>query len=186
MLLRRFKLDESLKGEDGMGWAMDGDGWPDNCADGLCSSGEIRVQDFYEVAEHTNIEKKIGFVRGHLDRAAKMMCKIPGGQAHEGEVEADGVEAVKYPFFINFLSASNFWRANCWPDRIAAKVNPSIIDFLCRMHGEVNDEAEKQFGDGSTGIVVCDWVGIDGDWDLVRCIVGMNSKLELRGSESPK
>lgn len=35
-------------------------------------------------------------------------------------------------------------------------------------------------GDGGVGIVVCDWVGKDGDWDLVRCIVGMNSRLLLR------
>lgn len=188
VLLRRFKIDESLRGEDGMGWAMDGESWPDNCADGLCSSGEIRVQDFYEVAEHTNIEKKIGFARGHLDRAAKVVCKVPGGKGEEEEEAEAAAKAVKYPFFINFLSASNFWRANCWPDRIAAKVNPSIVDFLCRTHGEVTDreEQEKKVGDGSTGIVVCDWVGINGDWDLVRCIVGMNSKLELRGSESPR
>lgn len=28
--------------------------------------------------------------------------------------------------------------------------------------------------------MVCDWVGLNGDWDLVRCIVGMNAKLEMR------
>jgi 1-phosphatidylinositol phosphodiesterase len=89
---------------------------------------------------------------------------------------------------MNFLSASNFWRANCWPDKIAAKMNPSIIDYLCRRHNEstrISDpddgEGRKNIGDGSTGIVVCDWVGLNGDWDLVRCIVGMNAKLELKG-----
>lgn len=173
VLIRRFALDESLKSENnGAGWAIDAESWPDNCADGVCSSGEIRVQDFYEVAEHTNIEKKITYSTDQLQRAAETVCSLPGD---EKAVEA---EATKQPFFINFLSASNFWRANCWPDKIAAKVNPSIIEHLCQRHAEPS--VGKPVGDGSTGIVVCDWVGHDGDWDLVRCIVGMNAKLEVR------
>ena len=40
------------------------------------------------------------------------------------------------------------------------------------------DEGKK--GDGGTGIVVCDWVGLKGDWDIVRCVVGMNARLEIR------
>ncbi|RDL42296.1 Phosphatidylinositol phospholipase-like protein C [Venustampulla echinocandica] len=176
VLIRRFAIDDSLKGENnGQGWAMDGESWPDNCADGLCSSGEIRVQDFYEVAESENIDKKISYSTDHLDRAAQVVCPLPG------DMNAAAAEAAKLPFFINFLTASNFWRANCWPDRIAAKVNPSIIDFLCRRHNEsAAGEGKMPTGDGSTGIVVCDWVGNNGDWDLVRCIVGMNAKLEQR------
>ncbi|KAF4633810.1 hypothetical protein G7Y89_g4309 [Cudoniella acicularis] len=180
VLLRRFCIDDSLKKENsGQGWAVDGESWPDNCADGLCSSGEIRVQDFYQVTESMNIRKKIGFSTDHLVRSSQAVFNTPG------DIEAAAVEAIKWPIFINFLSASNFWRSNCWPDRIAAKVNPSIIDFLCRRHNEPkhiqnpDGNEERKIGDGSTGVVVCDWVGIDGDWDLVRCVVGMNSKLEL-------
>jgi len=170
VLIRRFALDSSLKGEnDGKGWAIDAESWPDNCADGICSSGEIRVQDFYEVSESENIHKKITYSTDQLARAAQAVCPLPG------DVEAAAAGAAKLPFFMNFLSASNFWRANCWPDRIAAKVNPSIVDHLCRFHNETEEK-----GDGSTGIVVCDWVGNNGDWDLIRCIVGMNAKLELR------
>ena len=170
VLIRRFALDDSLKGENnGKGWAIDAESWPDNCADGICSSGEIRVQDFYEVSESENIHKKITYSTDQLARAAQAVCPLPG------DMEAAAAEAAKQPFFMNFLSASNFWRANCWPDRIAAKVNPHIVDHLCRNHNETEGK-----GDGSTGIVVCDWVGINGDWDLVRCIVGMNAKLELR------
>jgi len=44
-----------------------------------------------------------------------------------------------------------------------------------------HNEGMDPKGDGSTGIVVCDWVGLNGDWDLVRCIVGMNVKLEMKG-----
>jgi 1-phosphatidylinositol phosphodiesterase len=181
VLIRRFALDESLKTENnGTGWCIDAESWPDNCADGVCSSGEIRVQDFYEVAEHTNIEKKIKYSTDQLERAAQTVCVLPG------DIDAAAMEAVNQPFIVNFLSASNFWRTNCWPDRIAAKVNPKIIDFLCRSHDQstataaLDGRGRKRIGDGSTGIVVCDWVGMNGDWDLVRCIIGMNAKLELR------
>ncbi|KAE8452405.1 hypothetical protein EG329_001105 [Mollisiaceae sp. DMI_Dod_QoI] len=170
VLIRRFAIDDSLKGEnDGKGWAIDAESWPDNCADGVCSSGEIRVQDFYEVAESENIEKKITFSIDHLARAAEASCIIPD------DMNAAVAEASRQPFFMNFLTASNFWRSNCWPDRIAAKVNPSIIDHLCRKHHEPAGP-----GDGSCGIVVCDWVGSGGDWDLVRCIVGMNARLQMK------
>jgi len=169
VIIRRFSIDESLREHnEGRGWCIDGESWPDNCEDGLCSSGEIRVQDFYEVGEHENIRKKIGYSTGHLDRAARCVCVLPG------KGNPTFVEPTKDCFYVNFLSASNFWRSNCWPDRIAAKINPEIVDHLCRRH------AEEAIGDGSTGIVVCDWVGIDGDWDLIRCIVGHNAKLELR------
>jgi 1-phosphatidylinositol phosphodiesterase len=83
------------------------------------------------------------------------------------------VEAREYPFYINFLSASNFWKTNTWPEKIAAKVNPATVDYICRRPTDGD-------GDCSTGILVTDWVGLDGDWDLVRCIVGMNAKLRLR------
>jgi 1-phosphatidylinositol phosphodiesterase len=170
VLIRRFGLDESLKGENnGKGWAIDAESWPDNCADGICSSGEIRVQDFYEVSESENINMKITFSTDQLARSAQVVCPLPGN------MDAAVAKEVKQPFFMNFLSASNFWRANCWPDRIAAKVNPSIIDYLCRNHNEIAVR-----GDGSTGIVVCDWVGNNGDWDLVRCVVGMNARLEMK------
>jgi 1-phosphatidylinositol phosphodiesterase len=175
VLIRRFALDDSLKGENnGKGWAIDAESWPDNCVDGICSSGEIRVQDFYEVAESENIEKKISFSTDQLERAAQCVCILPG------DLNASSNEALKHPFFMNFLSASNFWRANCWPDKIASKVNPSIIDYLCRRHNESGNQGERKLGDGGTGIVVCDWVGNNGDWDLIRCIIGMNAKLQLK------
>jgi 1-phosphatidylinositol phosphodiesterase len=188
IIIRRFALDDSLKSENGgTGWCIDAESWPDNCADGMCSSGEIRVQDFYEVAEHTNIEKKIGFSRDHLVKAAQAVCPLPG----DSTSATANAETATQPFFINFLSASNFWRANCWPDRIAVKVNPAIVEYLCRWHNDSSALWNEEFGverapvgDGSTGIVVCDWVGNGGDWDLVRCVVGMNARLELREKDS--
>ncbi|QSZ29072.1 hypothetical protein DSL72_003582 [Monilinia vaccinii-corymbosi] len=183
VVIRRFALHDSLKGEnDGTGLYIDAESWPDNCADGVCTSGEIRVQDFYEVAVSTNIEKKIGFSTAQLERAAKAIAVLPE------DMGAASRESAKQAFFMNFLSASNFWRANCWPDRIAEKVNPMIVDFLCRRHNEPTSSEHPDgasIGDGSTGIVVCDWVGVGGDWDLVRCILAMNAKLELREKDLP-
>jgi 1-phosphatidylinositol phosphodiesterase len=179
VLVRRFNLDDSVKGEhNGQGIGLDASSWPDNCEDGLCSSGTIRVQDFYEVEESINIDKKIRFSHAHLDRAGSCTCPLPADMNIASTNPPN-------PFYINFLSASNFFRPGCWPDRVAAKVNPAMVDFLCRRHNEAEgigmlNEAAKEIGDGSTGIVVCDWVGDRGDWDLVRCIVGHNAKLEMK------
>ena len=131
------------------------------------------MQDYYEVLETESIDKKIRYSEAQLDRSAACMCILPS----MGTQGADG-PARKQPIYLNFLSASNFWKVGCWPERIAARLNPAIVDYLCRKHNE--PDSGKQIGDGCTGIVVCDWVGNNGDWDLVRCIVGMNAKLELR------
>lgn len=178
VLIRRFGLDDSLKHEwGGAGWGIDAANWADNTPNATCPSGDVCVQDFYEVLETVNIEKKIQYSQDHLERAAKCICVLP---------EHDGVsakESPKQPFYINFLTASNFWKVGCWPEKIAAKLNPAIVDFLCRKHNvstNPESEAAQAAGDGGTGIVVCDWVGHKGNWDLVRCIVGMNAKLEMR------
>lgn len=175
VLIRRFNLDEGLRGEhEGRGWGLDAEAWPDNCADAPTGSGLIRVQDFYEVDQSTNIEKKIELARAQLERACQQ-------QFAEFAVGAPKPEAPPLPFFVNFLSASNFFNANCWPEKIAAKVNPSIVEYLCVRHAEKGKGPEGlDVGDAGTGIVVTDWVGQDGDWDLIRCIVGWNARLQLR------
>ncbi|OTB12618.1 hypothetical protein K445DRAFT_320755 [Daldinia sp. EC12] len=175
VLLRRHQNDPSLNSEwGGRGWALDGSVWPDNCEDGLLGSGIARIQDFYEVDQSHNIQKKIEFARMHLERAAEPFCSLP---EREGYKENGPVQ----PFFVNFLSASNFFNANCWPEKIAAKANPAIIEYLCIRHGaEGKGPKGLKVGDGSTGVVVTDWVGQDGDWDLIRCIVGWNARLQLK------
>ncbi|KAI3332193.1 phosphatidylinositol-specific phospholipase C [Xylariaceae sp. AK1471] len=175
ILLRRHVNDESLNHEwDGRGWGLDGSVWPDNCEDGRVGSGIARVQDFYEVDQTTNIQKKIELARKHLERAAECVCHLPGHK----DFRKDAPPA---PFFINFLSASNFFNANCWPEKIAAKANPAIIEYLCLRHGQDGKgPAGLKVGDAATGIVVTDWVGLQGDWDLIRCIVGWNAKLQLK------
>ncbi|KAI1103976.1 PLC-like phosphodiesterase [Jackrogersella minutella] len=175
VLLRRHHNDPILDGEwDGRGWGLDASVWPDNCEDGLLGSGIARVQDFYDVDQSHNIQKKIDLARGHLERAAEPVCPVPGSEGHTDD-------ATPQPFFVNFLSASNFFNANCWPERIAAKANPAIIEYLCLRHGEDGKgPSGLKVGDGSTGVVVTDWVGQDGDWDLIRCVVGWNARLQLK------
>ncbi|KAL8734783.1 MAG: hypothetical protein Q9181_003044 [Wetmoreana brouardii] len=181
ILIRRFGLEDSLRMEwGGAGWGIDAENWADNTPNAMCPSGDVCVQDFYEVLETVNIEKKIQYSQEHLERAAKCVCTLPA----PGELAP--ASPPKQPFYINFLTASNFWKVGCWPEKIAAKLNPAIVDFLCRKHNELEGGGSEQAqaaGDGSTGIVVCDWVGHKGDWDLVRCIVGMNAKLEMREHE---
>lgn len=168
VLMRRFALADAQKSEwDGRGWCLDAQNWADNTP---CDThGAVCVQDFYEVLETENIDKKITLCCDHFERAGEQMCPIPG-------VTCDAVNPVPAgPLYLNFLSASNFWKVGCWPDKIAAKINPHVVDFLCTKHRADRDEK----GDGGVGIVICDWVGNQGDWDLVRCIVGMNSRLEM-------
>lgn len=174
VLVRRFWLDDSLKGEwDGQGWGLDASAWPDNCEDGQVGGCSIRVQDFYEITESDNIDKKISYSHGHLERAAVARCLLPGMDGYSEDAE-------KPSFYVNFLSASNFFNATCWPERIAAKVNPRVVEYLCTSHGvEGKGPNGLEIGSAGAGIVVTDWVGANGDWDLVRCIVGMNARLQL-------
>ena len=167
VLVRRFALEDGLKNEwGGAGWCINADTWADNTPNSLCPSGDLCIQDFYEVLETENIEKKIQYSTDHLKRAAKCVCPTSGSET-------------KQPFYINFLTASNFWKQSCWPDKIAAKLNPAIVEFLCIKHNTPQDDCGV--GDGSTGIVVCDWVGNEGDWSIVNCILGYNSKFVSSG-----
>ncbi|ETS87512.1 hypothetical protein PFICI_01340 [Pestalotiopsis fici W106-1] len=171
VLFRRYGNDASLDQEHGgRGFGLDASDWPDNCANELSGGPHIaRVQDFYEITQGHNISKKVDLARAHLERAGEPICPPA----------ADRPEYT--PFFINFLSASNFFNANCWPEKIAAKVNPAIIEYLCTAHAEQGKGPNNLgIGDGCTGIVVTDWVGQAGDWDLIRCIVGWNARLQLK------
>lgn len=174
VLVRRFNVDPNLPEAYKGGMGIDGSVWPDNCADGTCGSGKIRIQDYYEVGQTQHIEKKIGFAREELMRAAQQTFVpqgMPGSEAAGGPL----------PLFINFLSGSNFFNASCWPEKIAAKINPSMIEYLCTGHGAPQKQpGETTVGDAGTGIVVTDWVGNNGDWDLIRCIVGWNSRLQWK------
>jgi 1-phosphatidylinositol phosphodiesterase len=180
VLLRRFTLHDDLKSlHEGRGWGIDAENWADNSA--CHTHGDICIQDFYQVLETANIETKIRYSQEHLERAALLSCSPFLSEAsQEPAVREDGAEDERPfpPLHLNFLSASNFWRQGCWPDRIAKRLNPAVTRYLCMKHG-AESESEKE-GDGGTGVVIMDWVGDGGDWDLVRCVVGMNARLLMK------
>lgn len=173
VLVRRFNNDGALQAKhDGRGWGIDASAWPDNCADGTVGGGLVRVQDFYGVGKSAVIEKKAELARSHLERAGQQVFTAVTGPENGPALP---------PLFVNFLTASNFFNASCWPEKIAAKMNPSITEYLCVRHAEKDKgPAQLDVGDGGTGIVVTDWVGHDGDWDLIRCIVAWNARLQLK------
>merc|ERR1711881_351844 len=160
VLLRRYNLDDSVRREhDGRGYGIEAENWQDKATND--HHGAVIVQDFYEVLETENIDLKIKYSTEHLERAGCCVCP-------------DDEHAPPPPMYLNFLSASNFWKVGCWPEKIAAKLNPAIVNHLAVKHIMGGN------GDWGTGVVICDWVGDGGDWDLVRCIVGMNAKLMMR------
>lgn len=147
ILFRRFKSGDDWK------VGINAEDWIYNSADTLTPGGTCRVQDFCEVMELQTIDKKIGYVKEHLERAATHM--------------------EEKPLYLNFLSATNFWKVGCWPERVAEKVNIEM-----RRHLAMNHIAVRGSGDGATGVVVCDFVGESGEWDLVRLVVAMNAWIE--------
>jgi len=168
VLMRRLAINDTLRSQNnGAGWALDAECWADNTSNDL--HGDVCVQDFYEVVSSSNLEKKVGYCKDHLARAGECVASLPG-------ITCDAVHPVPpQPFFLNFLSASNFFKMDCWPERVAKFVNPRMLEWLCREFAP-----DGAVGDGGTGIVVLDWIGAGGDFDLVRCIVGMNSRLMAR------
>jgi 1-phosphatidylinositol phosphodiesterase len=161
VLLRRFALDdEGRKGHDGRGWAINAEHWTYNTT--YDERGDITVQDLCELSDPKFIDNKIEVCCAQLGRA--------GGTTFDLQTDANVP-----PLHLNFLSASNLWSLGCWPEKVAARLNPAVLGHLCVKH-----VVESQEADWSTGIVICDWVGDWGDWDLVRVIIGMNSKLTVR------
>lgn len=198
VLMRRFTLDDSLRSEwDGQGWCINAEAWAYNTAHDTCPSGHVCVQDFCEVLESENIDEKIGYAQEGLNRTACYTCDVPiaspssrsnrsSRSDEQTPTEDPTPEPSKPPppFYLNFLSASNFWRTDCWPEKIAARLNPAVLEYLCGRHNRPDalvavDGRRRDPGHGSTGVVVLDWVGRRGDWDIVRCIVGWNVRLEM-------
>lgn len=174
VLLRRFRLDDTQRSmNNDRGFGIMAAAWADNTPHDL--QDFVCVQDFYEVLETENIGKKLKYAVAHCERAGDIVCQLPGITTDKE------YPAPRQPFYINFLSGSNFWKVGCWPEKVAAKLNPGVLEHICLRH-HLDGEREKE-GDGATGIIVLDWVGGGGDWDIVRCIVGCNSRLMVREME---
>jgi 1-phosphatidylinositol phosphodiesterase len=180
VLVRRFKTSvPDFENEEGMGMGMglDATQWPHNATHALIPSSPpgatFCLQDYCDVFVPASIPIKIQYATDHLGRAASI---------------SHGVDSS--PIYLNFLSASNFWRKACWPENIARIVNRGIEEWMCVGHGLDNALVEEKTpgnviyydgrvrrrgeGGGGTGVVVMDFVGDGGDWDLVWLVVGMN------------
>ena len=152
--------------------------------------------------ESDNIDQKIGYAQQGLNRTACCVCAVPIAPPSTTTITTSNEQCLTEqstpepsnrplsppappPFYLNFLSASKIWRTDCWPEKIAAKLNPAILEYLCRRHNQPDalvavGSERRDPGHGSTGVVILDWVGHRGDWDIVRCIVGWNVRLEMR------
>jgi 1-phosphatidylinositol phosphodiesterase len=200
VLLRRYNTSPTLSNRSGSegNEGLDATSWPHNASHALFpsptssssfSTPTFCLQDFCEVLEPDIIPTKLQHCNDHLVRAAECVHHIPG-------LTTDALNPVPpEPLYLNFLSASNFWKRACWPQNIAKVVNRGMEEWICSghhlqeptgtttRHPETTDanssegggsKKERKSGDGGTGVVVMDCVGENGDWELVRLVVGMN------------
>ncbi|KAJ4367455.1 hypothetical protein N0V83_007038 [Neocucurbitaria cava] len=209
VLIRRYKTPppplSSPEGEEqevskqysGAGTGLDATAWPWNATHALfptpstpSSSSLFCLQDYCEILVPSLITQKIQYSNDHLARAAAATHHIPGFNTDTLNPVPPG------PLYLNFLSASNFWKRACWPEMIAKSVNRGVEEWVCRgLYLEEESGAErgredvvvvrkkKKSGDGGTGVVVMDCVGENGDWEFVRLIVGMNMGVLMKMEE---
>jgi 1-phosphatidylinositol phosphodiesterase len=195
VLIRRYATAPTLDGRSGgRSGGLDATAWPHNASHALfplpSHTPTFCLQDFCEVLEPHLIPTKIQHCNDHLVRSASVHHHIPGITTDLQNPVPPG------PLYLNFLSASNFWKRACWPEAIAKLVNRGMEEWLCQGHyleapgtttrhpdettdgGNGEEEGsmvrKAKSGDGGTGVVVMDCVGENGDWELVRLIVGMN------------
>ncbi|KAJ5058977.1 PLC-like phosphodiesterase [Bipolaris maydis] len=176
---------------------LDATAWPHNSTHAVFPSPSptttsFCLQDYCEVLVPSLIPAKLQHCTEHLARAAAVTHPIPG-------LTTDPKHPVPpAPLHLNFLSASNFWKRACWPSAIAKVVNEGVERRMCgrfylQSHGSDLQQEEDEVvagvvrrkaesGDGSTGVVIMDCVGENGDWDLVRLVIGMNMGVLLRYS----
>jgi 1-phosphatidylinositol phosphodiesterase len=203
VLIRRYNAAEppvptSMSSSTDKTGGLDATAWPHNATHALfpSPSSTFCLQDFCEVLIPDIIPTKVRHCNDHLVRAAECIHHIPGVNTDTKNPVPPG------PLHLNFLSASNFWKRTCWPDAIAKIINKRMEEWICEghhlevpetttRHPEVTSDGQggrevvkrAKSGDGSTGVVVMDFVGENGDWELVRLIVGMNMGILLKCAE---
>jgi 1-phosphatidylinositol phosphodiesterase len=195
VLVRRYNLHSTSlpspsphlhSSDPNAGFGLDATTWPYNTTNH--HHPPFVIQDFCEVLHPSNIPAKLQYSNEHLERSSSCTHFIPG-------VNTDATNPLPAePIYLNFATGSNFWNPGCWPDRIAKVINRGLEEWIVRGHHLISppttpgnpgttdvvirggeDESRKaKEGDGGTGIVVMDFVGVGGDWDLVRLIVGLN------------
>ncbi len=182
---------------------LDATPWPDNTSSSLFPSPDplFSLQDFYAVLTPSLIPEKLLHTTTHLASAAETQHPIPG-------ITTDATNPVPPgPLVLNFLSASNFWRRQCWPENIANIINRGVEEWVCGRHGidtgtdggrsdggsdvgarkgsigadeEVGVVRKRGKGDAGTGVVVMDCVGELGDWSLVKLVICLNMGVLMR------
>ena len=101
VLMRRFGLSDRLKTKlEGRGFGINATNWGDNTADH--DGGDVRVQDFYEVTDSENVDKKKDLICRHLERAGAV-------SANAGANGTNDNKRLTMPLFMNFMSGSHFW-----------------------------------------------------------------------------
>lgn len=221
VLVRRFKIPTELAP-----LGLDASSWPHSTPHALFpeDNAVFCIQDFHDVLDPKLIPDKVRYVNEHIGRAAACVHShtpislslhdtLEEGQGlHEeagkrGVGSGGGCERI-HPIHLNFLSASNFWKRACWPEKIAGTINRGMEEWLCVGHhlreglvepgepervdvstGNGGDDPKGHVirkagtGDGGTGVVIMDFVGEGGDWELVRLVVGMNMGVLMKGVE---
>ncbi|KAH8731136.1 PLC-like phosphodiesterase [Phaeosphaeriaceae sp. PMI808] len=158
VLIRRYTSSTHAIG-------LDASSWPHNSPHAPTPS--FCIQDFCDVMTQDVIPTKLDYVNAHLVRAAACHHHVPGATTDATNPVPPG------PLYLNFVSASNFWVKGCWPEAIAKRVMGGVEAWLCR--GHFLDVVKRgKSGDGGTGVLIMDCVGENGDWDIVRLVVGMN------------
>ncbi|EUC46446.1 hypothetical protein COCMIDRAFT_92880 [Bipolaris oryzae ATCC 44560] len=181
ILLRRYtsRLSSSSSSSAHAEAGLDATAWPHNSTHAIFPSSSSSssstsptqtsfcLQDYCEVLIPSLIPTKLAHCTEHLARAAAVTHPIPG-------LTTDAAHPVPpAPLHLNFLSASNFWKRACWPSAIAKVVNEAV-------ERRIWVRKRQETGDGSTGVVIMDCVGENGDWDLVRLVIGMNMGILLK------
>ncbi|KZM28195.1 Phosphatidylinositol diacylglycerol-lyase [Ascochyta rabiei] len=195
VLVRRYHTSPSHTSMYASGSGLDATAWPYNCSSSTFGSPSCSfcLQDLCEVLVPSAMAQKVQYANEHLARAAEARHPIPGITTDRTNPVPPG------PLFLNFLSASNFWKRGCWPESIARVVNRQVEEWLCAGHhlqqpattpghaersegegGAVGAVRRVKGGDGGTGVVMMDVVGEGGDWELVRLIIGLNMGVLMR------
>lgn len=175
VLLRRFANAEQVKtaaatATGATNWGLDANGWAYNCANAVV--GPVAVQDVCELKDRgAGVDAKTRVAIEHMQRAK------------------DARSGPDAKLYLNFLSASNLLVYGCWPEDVAARLNPEVEEWLFsndvpgarkadqQLQGGENTDVARLDHASGFGILVCDWVGKNGNWDLVRAIIGSNAAL---------
>ncbi|KAL6704018.1 hypothetical protein ACN47E_008869 [Coniothyrium glycines] len=198
VLVRRYKTSSTASPTQPSPTGLDATPWPHNATHARFPlvSPTFCLQDFCDVLVPGLISAKVQHCTEHLVRAGRVAHCMPSGVASAGTLHPAGAE----PLYLNFLSASNFWKRACWPQVIAQTVNRRVEEWLCEGHAleSVEQGAETRrpeihgvgrvrrrgAGDACTGVVVMDYVGENGDWELVHLIVGMNMGVLMKARQA--